>query len=136
MNMNQSTTAANLIKAVEVVIYSIRGISVIGTLFNISTIIVLTRPKFRHNFYNFLRCRCCCNLFVCLVGIFFYDLPDIETQCDYISLLFIWNVTILPMRVAFLSSFISDNLLVLNRLLNLYEMKSSIFYRLSKKVIL
>ena len=92
--------------------------------------------EFKHNFYNFLRCRSVCNFSVCLVGIY-YQRPD--TICENCRFDFNWiNVNwfaiALPLRVFFMASFISDNLIVLNRLANLYDKKTSTFYKLSKRV--
>lgn len=133
--MNDSQTVAYLKKASDLVIeYGIHGVSIIGTLFNIITIIVLTTRFFDHKFYNFLRCRCICNLGVCLFGIFFEGLPKSEVAVEYLTLYNQWFLVFFPMRVFFLASAISDNLIILNRLATLYEKNNSIFFTLSKKV--
>lgn len=62
-----------------------------------------------------------CNVCICLLGISYpsYPLP-----------------TLIPLRMGFLASAISDILLTLNRVVLLYDQKQSIFYALPKKVII
>ena len=133
--LNASDTAIYLNKASELVLeYGIHGVSVFGSLFNIVTIIVLATNFFDHKFYNFLRCRCICNLTVCLVGIFYIDLPNTNVTVEYLPLYYNWFLVFYPMRVFFWASAISDNLIILNRLAVLYKKNNSIFYTLSKKV--
>lgn len=133
--MNKNETAVYLNKASDLVIqYGINGVSVIGALFNFATLIVLATNYFDHRFYNFLRCRCICNLAVCSVGIFYYDLTNINVTVEYLPLYYQWLVIRLPMRLFFSASIVSDNLIILNRLAVLYKKHDSIFYTLSKKV--
>ena len=122
-------------EASDIVInYGIRPISIIGILFNIFTIILLVDKRFTHRFYDFLRCRCVCNLFVCLFGSYFMIFPDQGVVFNYNQLYLIWLGNQTPLRGALLSSFISENMLILNRIANLYNNKTSVFYSLSKKV--
>lgn len=136
IEQNEGETVLQLRRAKDIVTqYGIHGVSGIGSLINIATIMVLTNRKFMHNFYDFLRCRCACNLVVCLCGIFFHEIPDLDTHTEeYLSLIFIWFAFFIPMRIALLASFISDNLLIVNRLATLYDRSISVFYKLSKKV--
>lgn len=133
---NNSTTgdiAVKLGTAEEVISYAIRGISAFGVLFNLTTILLLFKSKFQHKFYDFLQCRCVCNLTVCLL--FAYYSPTACRGCvvDYKSL--IVNIGFLfPLRMALIASGISDNLLILNRLANLCRWSNSVFSTLSKKV--
>ncbi len=127
-----------LAKAKEILIdYGIHGVAVTGTLFNILTLIILARKAFKHTFYNFLRCRCACNLLICSLAIFHSDLPEHgAVVADQMSLFCAMYVVNLPLRTAFFASLLSDNLLVLNRLANLREQRGSVFYALSKVVTL
>ena len=132
---NQSEIALYLSKAADSVVeFGVHGVSGIGTIFNIITIILLANRKFEHNFYDLLRCRCVCNLAVCLLGIFFIPLPGKEVTVEYFPLVLTWFCITWPMRAAFFASVISDNLLISNRLANLYEKSNSVFFKLSKKV--
>ena len=132
---NESETAQYLNKLGDlVVVYGVHGVSVIGTIFNIITIIALATRFFDHSFYNFLLCRCVCNLVVCLMGIFFLELPVQQMTVEYLPLVFNWFVITLPLRAAFIASVISDNLLISNRLATLYKKNNSIFYTMPKKV--
>ena len=132
---NESETAQYLNKLGDlVVVYGVHGVSVIGTIFNIITIIALATRFFDHSFYNFLRCRCVCNLGVCVVGIFFYDNPKQHESVEYLPLVFNWFFATIPMRILFFASAVSDNLIVLNRMDTLHEKRNSIFLTLSKKV--
>jgi hypothetical protein len=132
---NESETALLLTRAKDIVMeYGVNGVSVIGTLFNLATIIVLTNRKFEHNFYDFLRCRCVCNFFVCLLGIFLKILPVQQETVEYFPLVFNLLAINTLMRAAFIASVISDNLLILNRLTTLHKKRDSLFYSLSKKV--
>jgi hypothetical protein len=132
---NMSAVVAYLNRSSEAVTYGINGVSFIGLVFNISTLIVLAYPKFRHKFYDFLRCRCICNIVICIVGSFFDELPQRYTTVEYSSLYIYWFFIGLPMRIVFLASAISDILLISNRFITLNNRKSSVFYTLSKKVI-
>ena len=140
MNCSLSTNHSNssqlevvLDLAREIANYGIPAVSVIGTLFQIATIIVFTNTWFQHCVYDFLQCRSVCNLVVCLVGIFNQQLPLQYCHTDYSRLSFDWCVLLLQ-RSAYIASVISDNLLILNRLATLHEWKASVFNRLSKKV--
>jgi len=149
-NMNQSTRinsfyvrngssqlTLSFYEASDIVInYGIRPISIFGILFNIFTIILLVDKRFNHRFYDFLRCRCVCNLFVCLFGSYFMIFPDQGVVFNYNQLYFIWLGNQTPLRGALLSSFISENMLILNRIANLFNNKTTVFYSLSKKVSL
>ena len=120
--------------------YGIHGISIVGTLFNLATVSILfTKTQiFRGNFYDFLRCRCICNLVTCIICIYYQRLlkSTLCEQCptDYIGLYIDWFAFTVPLRVAFLAAFIADIFIVLNRLANIYDKKKSVFYSLSKKV--
>lgn len=132
---NDSERAFFLSKASDFVVnYGINGVSLVGIFFNIVTITVLATRFFEHKFYNFLQCRCICNLAVCLTGVFFKELANRGEEVEYLPLFLNWFVINIPMRIFFLASVISDNLIILNRLTNLYNKKESIFYGLSKKV--
>jgi hypothetical protein len=53
---------------------------------------------------------------------------------DYVALFVSHYIIFISMRIALFASVISDNLLILNRLVTLYEIKQSMFYKLSKRV--
>lgn len=132
---NESETALHYIKVSDLIFeFGINGVSSVGSVVNIITILLLTNKKFDHKFYNFLRCRCICNLAVCLVGIFIKTMPKKDMVVEYLPLFYQWFVINLPARVFFYASSLSDNLLILNRLANLDKKRDSIFFSLSKKV--
>lgn len=99
--------------------YAIRTVCVIGLLFNFYTLKALLDERLKLKFYNFQRCRCFCSVCICLLGIFYPSYP-LEA--------------LIPLRMGFLASAISDILLILNRVVLMYDQKKSIFYALSKKV--
>lgn len=114
--------------------HGIHYISLVGTFINILSLYVLTNKDFKHNFYDFLRCRCFCNLLVCLIGIFDTKIIPENQAADYTGLYSDWYLIHIPKRGILFGSAISDNLLVMNRLVSFYEIKDSIFFSLSKKV--
>lgn len=114
------------------------GVSFLGVLFNAFSLIVLmsasATSQLQHHFYKFLACRCFCSLVVCLTGIFsgvVLAWKLLETNYIRIFLFYYWHI---PLRVVLFAAIISDNLLVLNRIVTLHDVKASIFYKLSKKV--
>jgi hypothetical protein len=129
---NGSSLTNNLNKAAAIV--GIRVISGIGIVFNIITLIVLFNKKYKHKFYDFLRCRCISYLVVCIYGVLFKNFTETNEVDDYLYILVDWFVIFLPIRITFLASAITDILLVLNRFVNLCDRKTIIFYTLSKKV--
>jgi hypothetical protein len=131
---NRSELVDYLEKATVVVDYGIRVVSIIGILFNLTTLVVLHNRKFKHKFYDFLRCRCVSYLFVCAIGSVYRDIPLSGQVDDYMRIIIGWYVINIPMRVVFFASGIIDVLLVLNRYVTLYNRKGSVFYTLSKKV--
>lgn len=139
MNTTDSSNSSQILQylnlAVEITNYSNSVLSAVGTLFNLITIIILSRPTFEHTFYDFLQCRSICNLVVCLFGIFFQELPCRMCPSNYRRLFCDYYVILTQMRAAFLASSISDILLVLNRFVTLHAWSGSIFNRLSKKVL-
>lgn len=114
--------------------YGIHGVSMIGTILNLLTIILLNSHKFKHKFYNFLWCRCVCNLLVCVVGIFTQSSPCEFCLYDYLDLYFLMYGVLFSTRIALFASAISDNLLILNRLYNLYPDMNEAFDSLPKLV--
>ena len=118
----------------NIIKYGIHGISAIGITFNAVTLFVLSNQNFKHKYYDFLRCRCICNLVVCVTGAMYKDLTMRDTESDYYELFYEWLVVNLPKRIAFFASAISDILLILNRYVTLCDKKKSVFYRLSKSV--
>ncbi len=109
--------------------YGIPVISVIGTVLNICSGTLLLKVQLTHSFYQFLFCRCVCNLLVCLFGIFFSNLVC-EKECtdSFVHLNIHWFLLIFPKRSALLASFVSDILLILNRMLTIYERKDCNYF--------
>lgn len=124
MNTTDSSNSSQIVQylnlAVEITNYSNSVLSAIGTLLNLITIIILSRPTFDHTFYDFLQCRTICNLVVCLFGIFFQELPCRNCHSNYRRLLFDYYVILIQMRAAVLASSISDILLISNRFVTLH----------------
>ncbi len=52
------------------------GMSILGVTFNILSLLVLMDLNLTHNFYDFLRCRCVCNLTVCTIGLLYASFGD------------------------------------------------------------
>ena len=124
--MNNTTPSDSIFKLTTdlITIYGIPGISVIGTALNLCSAAVLLNAKLKHSFYDFLFCRTICNLLVCLFGIFYSDLVC-EKECtdSFVHLNIHWFGLIFPKRVALLASFNSDILIILNRMLTVYDRK-------------
>lgn len=119
--------------AEDAIFYIIRGISAFGALFNLTTTLVLFKSKFQHEFYDLLQCRCVCNLIVCLLTV--YTTGPLQCRgCedDFTSLAINILVIILPLRMAYIASAISGNLLILDRLANLYQWSNSVLSKLKK----
>jgi hypothetical protein len=114
--------------------WAVRAISLIGTLFNIFSSIVLINKQFKFRFYDFLLCRSICNLAVCLLGIFYEETVCKECTTDYWPLFINFFLVTLPLRAAFISTAISESLILINRLSLLFARKNSRFYNLSKTV--
>ena len=135
---NTSQVAKYACRAAEILVdYGIRGISGVGTLINVITILVLLQKVFKGKFYDFLRCRCVCNCVICSICVFYRNDGILEGAEEvYVRIWISWYVFAIALRIALLAAFIADNLIVLNRLANLYDKKQSIFYTLSKKVSL
>lgn len=123
-------TAEDILKYLHI----IRSIAVLGVLLNLTTILLLLKKKFEHKFYDFLRCRCFCNLIVCIFSTYTSRLQCRGCESDYIDLIINVFVIQWPTRSAYIASAISDNLLILYRLVNLYQWTDSVFMKLSKKV--
>lgn len=119
--------------------YGFPIISGVGVFFNYFTLCALNNYQLKFKFYDFFRCRCFCNLVVCILGIFM-DLRVVdlivteECTMDYWTLYLKLYLVVLPIRFAFMSSAISDILLILNRIALLFGKKKSKLYTLSKRV--
>lgn len=124
----------SLIEAREIVInYGIRGISALGIILNVLSLILIMRRQLTHNFYDFLRCRCICNLVVCIVGLGYTRAVFSECLENYRLIVFQWTGNTL-FRTALLASSFSDNLVIINRYVILCNKKRSILNKMSKKV--
>lgn len=111
--------------------YVIPIISAIGVLCNLFGVTILSNRKLKNKFYDFLWCRCFCNLVICFFGVFFKNL---KIPNDYRSLFLQWYFLILPSRILFFTSSISDLLLILNRLFFLFHKTNSSLMKLPKWV--
>ena len=137
---NTNDFAEYITKARDLLIdYGVRGISAAGVLFNLLTIIVLNKKNiFKHSFYEFLRCRCICNLLVCLVGIYFQRPDKFCENCvaNYIEICINWLAITIPCRIAFFAAVISDILIISNRLstISSNDQNKGFFNKLPKKV--
>lgn len=130
---NQTEFTFNPQTPLEITIRLTNGISIIGTLLNMGYFTSLIFEKRDYTASDFIRCRCICNFIVCFLGVFYTILPDIDCATDYATLRSTLSI-LAPLRIAHFASFISDNLLVLNRLAHLSNKTNSMFYKLSKKV--
>jgi hypothetical protein len=110
-------------------------VSIVGTIFNSFSLTVLLDRDLKHNFYDFFRCRCVSNLVVCLIGIAYGVYGGLKLcRSDYMDMAVSLYALLIPIRITIFASAICDNLLILNRLVNLHDKKGSIFFKLSKKV--
>lgn len=132
-NTNQSEFASDFNKPIEPIIFLTNGISLIGSVLNMITFCNLFNAKRQYTFWNFIRCRCICSILVCFLGSFYTIVPDIDCVTDYETLIKSLLIFV-PLRIAIFASFISDLLLILNRLAQLLNKKNSMFYALSMKV--
>lgn len=119
--------------------YPFRIVSGVGVIFNYYTLYALNHSRLRFKFHDFLICRCCCNLVVCLLGIFYnQDVNPLwlcnECKIDYWLLFLQAYLVQISIRAALMASAISDILLINNRIALLFNKKESRFYTLSKKV--
>lgn len=141
---NASRTSSELIASLTgardiIQTYGFRIISGAGVIFNYYTLYVLNNHQLKFKFYDFFRCRCFCNLVVCVLSIFM-DLEVsaliVSEECtmDYWPLYLKLYLVMIPLRIALRSSAISDILLILNRIALLFDKKESQLYTLSKKV--
>ena len=132
MNNSQLIEALDIVNGTIASIISV--VSALGVLFNAYSLCLLLNKKLKFKFYDFFRCRCICNLVVCFVGTFTKAVYYRTSKNNYWSVYFQIFVFAIPLRIALMSTFISDILLILNRITLLFGKKMSIFYRLSKKV--
>lgn len=113
--------------------YGTRGISGFGLLVNLVGLLVLRNKRLEEKFYDFLFCRCFCNLIVCLFGSFYNRpaCPKCPTNyilaCVQIFLYQPWS------GIALLASLISDVLLIFSRLLFVFDKRTNVFFELSIK---
>jgi hypothetical protein len=115
--------------------YGYRIICSIGIIINYVSLRILQNKQLKFKFYDFFRCRCFCNMLVCFFAAFTSPLYT-NKQYEYWKLYLLLYFDVIPARVALLASFISDILLILNRVALLFGRKSSAFYTLSKKASL
>jgi hypothetical protein len=139
--MNTSTLAANssqlvaaINKATQVVTYLVNGVSAFGVLFNAFTLLTMLKSQFKHKFYDFLRCRALIYLLICVTGIFAENITCMGCPADIVYMHLEWYAVILPMRTFFLAGAICDNLLILNRLVNIQGLRGHFLNKLSKRV--
>lgn len=135
MNNTTSEIVLALDLAREILInYGSRAISTVGILVNIFGILILQNKRLQEKFYHCLFCRCFCNMVVCLFGSLHNGLPCMKCQGDYtltgLQMYFYYPWT----RIALIASIICDVLLILNRLLLLFDKRNNVFYTLSRKV--
>ena len=141
--MNQSSNKSEFFNSLAITNeiiggHGIRLVSIFGVLYNIHNSFVLRDKRLKIKFYYFLRCRCFCSLVVCILGCFLNPkitdplvCQEIKEWWSFYLQLFVVGI---PFRIALMSSFISDILLILNRVALLFDKKLSKFYLLSKKV--
>ena len=128
--ISKIATAKNLLEN-----YEIHIVSVIGVLFNFHSLFIIKNyiPNFK--FYDFFLCRCVCNLVVCFFGIFFKPALIESIICEecmrpsYLQLYLQAYFVCIPLRIAFLSSAVSDILLIMNRVALLYYRHLSAYNR-------
>ena len=131
---NLSQVAGYLMRATHIVTYSVNTVSAIGVLFNLFTLSMMLKSQFKHKFYDFLRCRVFINMCICMPGILADSLACMDCATNFFYLNLQWFAFVLPMRSLFLAGAICDNLLILNRLVNIQGLNDHILNKLSKKV--
>ncbi len=131
---NLSQVAGYLMRATHIVTYSVNTVSAIGVLFNLFTLSMMLKSQFKHKYYDFLRCRVFIHMCICMPGVFLQNLPCMGCTTDFVFLNVQWYAITLPARILFLAGVICDNLLILNRLVNIQDLNDHILNKLSKKV--
>lgn len=137
--LNGTNTTSEIVLALDLardllINYGARAISMFGILVNIFGILVLQNRQLHEKFYHCLFFRCFCNMVVCLFGSLHSGRPCMECQSDYtltglqMYLFYPWS------RMALIASIICDILLILNRLLLLFNKRNNVFCTLSRKV--
>lgn len=113
--------------------FGIHPSSIVGIIFNAFCLIFLLDKKLANKVYNFLWCRCFCNLAVCVFGVLF--IKPLCTTCltDHVELKNVF-VLELGMKCSFLASSVSDILLILNRCVFLFSNNNRKLSELSKTV--
>lgn len=109
----------------------IPGICIFGILFNTFGITILSSHTLTNKFYDFLWCRCFYNLVICIFGVFFTNL---KTPNKYMTLILEWHCLVLPSRILFFTSTITDVLLILNRLCYIANKTENLLMKLPKAV--
>ena len=138
--MNTSTLAdlsqlvVSINKAAQLVAYLVKGVSAFGVLFNLFALGIMLKSQFKHKFYDFLRCRAFIYLLICVTGIFAKNTTCMECVVDFVYLHFEWYAISLPIRTFFLAGAICENLLILNRLVNIQGQNGHFLNKWSKKV--
>lgn len=114
--------------------YVIRFIGALGIFVNLITlaILLIKKSKFQNNYYNFVWCRQFSNLIVCILGAG-YLAQSCQVCLDYDLTFYEYFLSRIPLRIAFLASIVSDNLLVANRIYVISGIQNTLT-RLTKKM--
>lgn len=131
---NESIVSSNLQTATSILNnYLIRFISAFGIIFNLFSLFILKNKRLKHNIYKFLWCRTFSNLIVCAFGCLYIHTSCIVCENSSHDYLFtLWYLFLIPLRMAFTCSAISDIVLILNRYFEILKTKNCLT-RLSKK---
>lgn len=138
-SLNDTSSTSEIVMALDlariiVSNYGSRGISMVGIFVNLFGLLVLRNKHLEEKFYDCLFCRCFCNLVVCLFGSFHHRPSCMMCPNNFLfevyqrSFYYPWS------RIALMASIICDILLILNRLVMLFNKRNNVFFTLSKKV--
>ena len=136
-NLTNSTSQMNtMLQSLDIATdilthFVIPVISIFGILFNTFGITILSSHMLTSKFYDFLWCRCFYSLVICIFGVFFKNL---KTPNKYTTLILEWYCLVLPSRILFFTSTITDILLLLNRLCFITSKSDNFLMKLSKTV--
>ena len=112
--------------------YGNRVICGCGVLLNLFFQSVLLDKRLNFRAYSYLWSRAFCNLMVCLIGAFQWEVPIIGLKYKLSEIIHKFFVTNAILRIFFCASAYSDVLLILNRFWMLKNRKKAFLANLSK----
>jgi len=96
-------------------IYVNRMIGLVGVLLNSFGLKIMLDKTLIHPMYNFTWGRTFCNWLICLFGCVWVQTVDLDQPGSYYQKVYQMYFFVLPLRIAYFASSISDIILILNR---------------------